>query len=77
MRTNSICVEISERSTTPKAFSFGWQRGQLLGGFFNGVFLLALGISIFLQSIERLIDLRRGYSSCPKISGCKKRGRLI
>ncbi|PKS07304.1 hypothetical protein jhhlp_005906 [Lomentospora prolificans] len=51
-------VMISERSTTPKALSFGWQRGQLLGGFFNGVFLLALGISIFLQSIERFIELK-------------------
>lgn len=39
--------------------SFGWQRASLLGSFFNGVFLLALGVSIFLQSIERLISLER------------------
>ncbi|SPN98578.1 related to cation diffusion facilitator family metal ion transporter [Cephalotrichum gorgonifer] len=51
-------VLISERSTTPQALSFGWQRGQLLGGFFNGVFLLALGVSIFLQSIERFVEVR-------------------
>lgn len=31
----------------------------MLGAFFNGVFLLALGISIFLQSIERFITLER------------------
>ncbi|KAL2109544.1 hypothetical protein VUR80DRAFT_2322 [Thermomyces stellatus] len=48
-----IALLISERRTTPSAFSFGWQRGELLGGFFNGVFLLALGISILLQSVER------------------------
>ena len=31
----------------------------MLGAFFNGVFLLALGISIFLQSLERFISLER------------------
>jgi solute carrier family 30 (zinc transporter), member 1 len=30
----------------------------LLGAFFNGVFLLALGISILLQSIERFIAVQ-------------------
>jgi Co/Zn/Cd efflux system component len=42
-----------------KDFSFGWQRAQLLSAFFNGVFLFALGISIFLQSIERFISLKK------------------
>ncbi|KAJ5993331.1 hypothetical protein N7451_009055 [Penicillium sp. IBT 35674x] len=46
-------VKISARDESPKELSFGWQRAQLLGAFFNGVFLLALGVSIFLQSIER------------------------
>lgn len=31
----------------------------MLGAFFNGVFLLALGISIFLQSLERFISVER------------------
>ncbi|KAI8957687.1 putative cation diffusion facilitator family metal ion transporter [Daldinia sp. FL1419] len=48
-------IIISERATSPDNFSFGWARAQLLGAFFNGVFLLALGVSIFLQSIERFI----------------------
>ncbi|CAK7211842.1 hypothetical protein SCUCBS95973_001261 [Sporothrix curviconia] len=39
--------------------SFGWQRSRLLGAFFNGVFLLALGVSVFLQSIERFISLQK------------------
>jgi zinc transporter 1 len=30
----------------------------LLGAFFNGAFLLALGVSILLQSIERFISVR-------------------
>lgn len=52
-------VTISERAKSPRDLSFGWQRASLLGAFFNGVFLLALGISIFLQSIERFITIER------------------
>lgn len=49
--------------------SFGWQRARLLGAFFNGVFLLALGVSIFLQSIERFITLQSKLApSCPTCS---------
>ncbi|KAM0089005.1 hypothetical protein ACP6JD_007634 [Aspergillus fumigatus] len=51
--------QISQRSKHPKELSFGWQRAQLLGAFFNGVFLLSLGISIFLQSIDRFVSLER------------------
>ncbi|KAI2776739.1 putative cation diffusion facilitator family metal ion transporter [Daldinia loculata] len=50
-------IIISERAASPDNFSFGWARAQLLGAFFNGVFLLALGVSIFLQSIERFISV--------------------
>ncbi|KAI1142010.1 cation efflux protein [Hypoxylon sp. FL0543] len=52
-------IIISERAVSPNNFSFGWARAQLLGAFFNGVFLLALGISILLQSIERFISIQR------------------
>ncbi|KAL6249712.1 hypothetical protein RBB50_003567 [Rhinocladiella similis] len=54
-----VAFKISERSHSPKELSFGWQRANLLGGFFNGVFLLALGVSIFLQAVERFVDLKR------------------
>lgn len=54
-----IAVQATERGVSPQGFSFGWARAQLLGAFFNGVFLLALGLSIFLQSIERFISLQR------------------
>ncbi|KAF9634758.1 putative cation diffusion facilitator 1 protein [Lasiodiplodia theobromae] len=52
-----VAVQATERGQSPQGFSFGWARAQLLGAFFNGVFLLALGVSIFLQSIERFISL--------------------
>ncbi|KAG0144832.1 hypothetical protein CROQUDRAFT_46776 [Cronartium quercuum f. sp. fusiforme G11] len=37
-------------------YTFGWERAEILGAFFNGVFLLALSVSILLQTIERLLD---------------------
>ncbi|OQE16760.1 hypothetical protein PENSTE_c023G04454 [Penicillium steckii] len=52
-----VALKVSENNDSPKDLSFGWQRAQLLGAFFNGVLLLGLGISIFLQSIERFIAL--------------------
>ncbi|KFX99734.1 hypothetical protein V490_01681 [Pseudogymnoascus sp. VKM F-3557] len=54
-----VALAAIRRDKTPKELSFGWQRAQLLGAFFNGVFLLALGVSIFLQSIERFVSLQK------------------
>lgn len=66
-----VAVQVSERKTSPQDLSFGWARAQLLGSFFNGAFLLALGLSILLQSIERFIFIE--HVSNPKlvlIVGC-------
>ncbi|KAM7202874.1 Cation efflux protein [Rhypophila sp. PSN 637] len=52
-------ILISERPESPQWLTFGWQRAQTLGAFFNGVFLLTLGLSILFQSIERFIVLRK------------------
>ncbi|KNG46332.1 cation diffusion facilitator family metal ion [Stemphylium lycopersici] len=52
-----VAVQVTERKTSPADLSFGWARAQLLGAFFNGAFLLALGVSIALQSIERFISI--------------------
>jgi len=35
------------------------RRDCLIGAFFNGVFLLALALSIFLQSLERFVHVER------------------
>ncbi|KAJ5433357.1 cation diffusion facilitator family metal ion transporter [Penicillium daleae] len=51
-------LKISAKKDSPQDLSFGWQRSRLLGAFFNGVFLLALGVSIFLQSIERFVSVQ-------------------
>lgn len=66
-----VAVQVSERKTSPQDLSFGWARAQLLGAFFNGAFLLALGLSIAVQSIERFISIE--HVSNPKlvlIIGC-------
>lgn len=60
-----IIVQASERDHAPPELSFGWQRATLLGAFFNGVFLLALGVSIFLQAIERFVDIQGNFSYSP------------
>ncbi|KAI9645603.1 hypothetical protein NHQ30_006345 [Ciborinia camelliae] len=52
-------LRVSQRSDSPDSLSFGWQRAQMLGAFFNGCFLLALGVSIALQSIDRFVYLER------------------
>ncbi|KAI4634176.1 uncharacterized protein J4E87_001347 [Alternaria ethzedia] len=54
-----VAVQVTERKTSPPDLSFGWARASLLGAFFNGSFLLALGVSITLQSIERFISIER------------------
>ena len=58
LETSTNPRQISEKTEFRQDFSFGWQRARLLGAFFNGTFLLALGVSIFLQSIERFISLK-------------------
>ncbi|KAH8724436.1 cation efflux protein/ zinc transporter-like protein [Phaeosphaeriaceae sp. PMI808] len=60
-----VAVQVTERKTSPQDLSFGWARAQLLGAFFNGAFLLALGLSIGLQSIERFISIE--HVSNPKL----------
>ncbi|KAL9713556.1 hypothetical protein Ac2012v2_003167 [Leucoagaricus gongylophorus] len=40
-------------------FTFAFHRAELVGAFFNGVFLLALALSVFLQSIERFVHIER------------------
>ncbi|BCS28138.1 cation diffusion facilitator family transporter [Aspergillus puulaauensis] len=52
-----VAAVVEERHSPPQSLTFGWQRSQLVGAFFNGVLLFGLGISIFLQSLERFITL--------------------
>ncbi|KAL2267691.1 hypothetical protein VTJ83DRAFT_4968 [Remersonia thermophila] len=51
----SICM--AEKTEFRQDFSYGWQRARILGAFFNGAFLLALGFGIMLNAIERFTAL--------------------
>ncbi|KAI3318511.1 cation efflux protein [Xylariaceae sp. AK1471] len=48
-------VTVAKRATTNQ-FSYGWVRAEILGAFFNAVFLIALCISIILEAITRFVE---------------------
>lgn len=43
--------------TRDPRYSYGWQRAEILGALINGVFLLALCFSIFMEAIERFVNV--------------------
>ncbi|RKF75965.1 Cation diffusion facilitator family protein 1 [Golovinomyces cichoracearum] len=48
-------VLVAQKSSTDK-YSFGYLRAEVLGAFFNAVFLIALCFSIILEATQRLLD---------------------
>uniref|UniRef100_A0A914H3Q8 Prokaryotic-type class I peptide chain release factors domain-containing protein n=1 Tax=Globodera rostochiensis TaxID=31243 RepID=A0A914H3Q8_GLORO len=48
------CLKIAERRKSSKN-TFGWVRAEVLGALVNGVFLLALCFTIFIESVQRLL----------------------
>lgn len=48
-------VRVSQNKSTDK-FSYGWLRAEILGAFFNAVFLIALCVSIVLEALTRFLD---------------------
>ncbi|EER25909.1 hypothetical protein D8B26_008232 [Coccidioides posadasii str. Silveira] len=57
----SLCVglwavKVANEKTTSKSYTYGWQRAETLGALVNGVFLVALCLSIFLEAIQRLVE---------------------
>ncbi|KAF8342608.1 cation efflux protein [Cantharellus anzutake] len=56
-------IKLSANSPTSN-YSYGWHRAEILAALVNGVFLLALCLSIFLEAVER-------FFSVPEISNPK------
>lgn len=52
-----VAAHLQETRKPTDKFTFAFHRAELVGAFFNSVFLLALALSIFLQSIERFIHI--------------------
>ncbi|KAI1913164.1 Zinc resistance conferring protein [Ophidiomyces ophidiicola] len=59
----SLCVglwavKVANEKTSSKSYTYGWQRAETLGALVNGVFLVALCLSIFLEAIQRLVEVQ-------------------
>jgi len=52
----SPSLQLAENSTRSNKYSYGWQRAEILGALINGVFLLALCFSIFLEALQRMFE---------------------
>ncbi|KAK0730391.1 cation efflux protein [Lasiosphaeris hirsuta] len=48
-------VSVAKKATTVQ-YTYGWQRAEILGAFFNAVFLIALCVSIILEALSRFFD---------------------
>ncbi|CAK5283153.1 unnamed protein product [Mycena citricolor] len=48
---------LQDKGHNTVGFTYAFHRAELVGAFFNGVFLLALALSIFLQSLERFVHI--------------------
>nr|XP_019046741.1 hypothetical protein I302_05495 [Kwoniella bestiolae CBS 10118]OCF25671.1 hypothetical protein I302_05495 [Kwoniella bestiolae CBS 10118] len=52
-----VATLLSRKGSGPTGFTFAYRRAEIVGAFFNASFLIALALSIFLQSIERFINV--------------------
>ncbi|KAF8583585.1 CDF zinc transporter, partial [Ramaria rubella] len=52
-----VASHVQNKGDSPSGYTYAYHRAELVGAFFNSVFLLALGLSIFLQSLERFINI--------------------
>lgn len=49
-------VKVANQKASSNIYTYGWQRAETLGALINGVFLVALCLSIFLEAIQRLVE---------------------
>ncbi|KAJ3719844.1 cation efflux protein [Lentinula raphanica] len=54
-------IKLTAENAADSRYSYGWHRAEILAALINGVFLLALCLSIFLEALER-------FFSTPEIS---------
>ncbi|KAF7505401.1 hypothetical protein GJ744_000947 [Endocarpon pusillum] len=57
----SLCVglwavKVAHNKSSSAMYTYGWQRAETLGALVNGVFLVALCMSIFLEAIQRFVQ---------------------
>ncbi|KAJ4486236.1 cation efflux protein [Lentinula aciculospora] len=49
-------IKLTAESAADSRYSYGWHRAEILAALVNGVFLLALCFSIFLEALERFFN---------------------
>ncbi|KAK9721263.1 Zinc resistance conferring protein [Basidiobolus ranarum] len=49
-------IRLSKRTTYGPNYTYGWQRAEVIGALINGVFLIALCFSIFIEAIQRFFQ---------------------
>ncbi|KAK9369629.1 cation efflux protein [Lipomyces kononenkoae] len=49
-------VKVANSREVSSEYSYGWQRAEILGALINGVFLLALCLTIFLEALQRFVE---------------------
>ncbi|KAG8870947.1 hypothetical protein FRB97_009226 [Tulasnella sp. 331] len=50
-------IKLTQSSVASSRYSYGWHRAEILAALINGVFLLALCFSIFIEAIERFFSV--------------------
>jgi solute carrier family 30 (zinc transporter), member 1 len=63
------------RRARDDVFTFGWQRAETLAALVNGVFLLALCLSIALEAIGRFVQ-RPGASALSRAEDAAERAQM-
>src|SRR5260370_2972227 len=51
-----IWIQLTASSTPTTRYSYGWHRAEILAALVNGVFLLALCLTITLEALERFFS---------------------
>lgn len=49
-------IKLAKDSKRSHEYSYGWQRAEVLGALVNGVFLISLCFSIFIEAIQRVFE---------------------
>jgi len=48
--------QLTSQTETDSKYSYGWHRAEILAALINGVFLLALCLSIFMEAMQRFFS---------------------
>lgn len=49
-------VDVAKNKKADGKYTYGWQRAEILGALINGVFLVALCFSIFIEAVQRFVS---------------------